>query len=203
MNDTIREAEPLVRAVAAVTGLAASVDGLVGSRLMLLTSFGTAGATDLAGALSRVPVYVTAAGRTVAAQLPAERLDAILPADPYPGTEELLATLHQVAPLSTYLAGFHADRDPTAVLPRTRAELEAQLDQIRTDGFAYDHGAIHPSIHCIAAPWPTGTLPAAFACFGSREKIEADAELIKATLRAATKPGATAQDVIETGLPGH
>jgi DNA-binding IclR family transcriptional regulator len=197
VSRTISEAEPLVRAVAAVTGLAASADGLVGSELMLLTSFGTAGATDLAGALSRVPVYVMAAGRAVAAHLPAERLDAILPREPYPDAEQLLATLHQAPPLSTYLAGFHADRDPVAILPRTRAELDAQLEGIRTGGFAYDHGAIHPSIHCIAAPWPTGTLPAAFACFGSREKIEGEADLIESTLRAATKPGATAQDVID------
>jgi DNA-binding IclR family transcriptional regulator len=197
VSHTIAEAEPLVRAVAAVTGLAASADGLVGSDLMLLTSFGTAGATDLAGALSRVPVYVMAAGRAVAAQLPAERLDAILPPEPYPDAEQLLAALHQAPPLSTYLAGFHADRDPVAILPRTRAELEAQLAGIRAGGFAYDHGAIHPNIHCIAAPWPTGTLPAAFACFGSREKIEGDAALIESTLRAATKPGATAQDVID------
>ncbi|MGA8112470.1 MAG: hypothetical protein WCA46_02275, partial [Actinocatenispora sp.] len=99
-------------------------------------------------------------------------------------------------PLSAYLTGFHADRDPVAILPRTRAELDDQLEGVRTGGFAYDHGAIHPSIHCIAAPWPTGTLPAALACFGSREKIEGDADLIESTLRAATKPGATAQDVI-------
>lgn len=197
VSRTIHEAEPLVRAIAAVTGLAASADGLVGGGLMMLASFGTAGATDLAGSLSRVPVYVTAAGRAVAAQLPAERLEAVLPADPYPDVEELLTALHQVAPLSTYLAGFHADPNPPAALPRTRAELEAQFDEIRTSGFARDHGAIHPSIHCIAAPWSTGTLPAALACFGSREKIETHGPLIESVLHAATKPGATAQDVID------
>ena len=168
---------------------------------MMLTSFGTAGAADLAGALSRVPVYVTAAGRAVAAQLPAERLDAVLPAEPYPDAGQLLASIHDLAPLSSYLAGFGADRDPAAALPRTRAELNADTESIRAGGFARDHGAIHPSIHCIAAPWPTDTLSAAMACFGSREKIEADAALIEAALRAATKPGATAQDVVDAASP--
>jgi DNA-binding IclR family transcriptional regulator len=197
VSRTIGEAEPLVRAIAAVTGLAASADGLVGSDLMMLTSFGAAGAAELAGALSRVPIYVLAAGRAVAAQLPAERLDAVLPAEPFPGVEQLLASLNEAAPTSAYLAGFHPEPDPGAAVPRTRAELEAELEEIRSGGFARDHGGIHPSIHCIAAPWPTDTLPAAFACFGSRERIEADAALIESTLRAATKPGATAQDVLD------
>jgi DNA-binding IclR family transcriptional regulator len=197
VSRTIAEAEPLVRTIAAVTGLAASADGLVGGELMMLASFGTAGASDLAGALSRVPVYVLATGRAVAAQLPAERLDAVLPAEPYPDAGQLLASIHDLAPLSSYLASFGADRDPAAALPRTRAELDANLESIRAGGFARDHGALHPSIHCIAAPWPTDTLPAAMACFGSREKIESDADLIEAALRAATKPGATTQDVIE------
>lgn len=197
VSRTIHEAEPLVRTIAAVTGLAASADGLVGSDLMLLTSFGTAGPTDLAGALSRVPVYVMAAGRAVAAQLPPDRLDAVLPAEPYPDADQLLNSLHEAPPLSRYLAGFGGNRDPATALPSTRVELDADLEAIREGGFARDHGALHPSIHCIAAPWPTDTLPAAFACFGSRERIETDAELIESALRAAAKPGATAQDVID------
>jgi DNA-binding IclR family transcriptional regulator len=193
---TVAQAEPLVRALAAVTGLAATADGLVGSDVMLLCSFGAAGATDLAGALPRVPVYVQASGRAIAAQLSSDHLDALLPAEPYPAAEQLLVGLHEVAPLSTYLAGFHADRE-TAALPRTRAELDAAIEPIRAGDLSRDHGAIHPNIHCIAAPWPTDTLPAAFACFGGREKVEAEAGLIETTLRAAAKPGATAQDVLD------
>jgi DNA-binding IclR family transcriptional regulator len=195
VSRTIREAEPLVRAIAAVTGLDASADGLVGGELMLLTSFGAA--ADLSGALSRIPLHLMAAGRAVAVQVPPEQLDAMLPAEPYPGAEQLLASLSEVAPMSAYLAGFQAEPDPVTALPRSRAELDAELETIRADGFARDHGGIHPSIHCIAAPWATDTIPAAFACFGSREKIEADAALIESTLRAATKPGASAQDVID------
>jgi DNA-binding IclR family transcriptional regulator len=200
VSATIDRAEPLVRAIAAVTGLAASADGLVGSDVMLLASFGAAGATDLAGALPRVPVHVQATGRAIAAQLSAERLDAVLPAEPYPDTDQLIVGLREMAPLSTYLAGFHADRE-TAALPRTRAELEAAIEPIRAGELSRDHGAIHPNIHCIAVPWPTDTVPAALACFGGREQIEAAAELIETTLRAAAKPGATAQDVLDAAAP--
>jgi DNA-binding IclR family transcriptional regulator len=121
----------------------------------------------------------------------------VLPAEPFPGVEQLLASLNEAAPAAAYLAGFHPEPDPGAAVPRTRAELDADLQEIRGSGFARDHGGIHPSIHCIAAPWATDTIPAAFACFGSRETIEADAALIESTLRAATKPGATAQDVLD------
>jgi DNA-binding IclR family transcriptional regulator len=197
VSHTIREAEPLVRAIAAVTGLAASADGLVGRDQMMLTSFGAAGAADLSGALSRIPVYLLAAGRAIAVQLPPEQLDAILPAEPYPDAEQLLASVNEVAPMSAYLAGLHAEPDPVAALPRTRAELEAELEPIRAGDLARDRGRVHPSIHCIAAPWPTAALPAAFACFGSRAKIEAETALIESALRAATKPGATAKDVID------
>jgi DNA-binding IclR family transcriptional regulator len=196
VSQTIDLAKPLVRAIAAVTGLAASADGLVGSDVMLLASFGAAGAADLAGALPRVPVHVQATGRAIAAQLSAERLDAVLPAEPYPDTDQLIGGLRDMAPLSTYLAGFHVDRETTP-LPRTRAELEAAIEPIRAGDLSRDHGGVHPNIHCIAAPWPTDTVPASLACFGGREKIEAEAKLIESTLRAAARPGATAQDVLD------
>lgn len=197
VSHTIAAAEPLVRALAAVTGLAVSADGLIGSEAMMLTSSGAAGAAGLAGTLSRLPVYVLASGRAIAAQLPADRLDALLPAEPYPGAEQLLASLSELAPASAYLAGFHAEREPVAALPRTRAELEAELEGIRGSGLSRDRGGIHPSIHCLAVPWPTDTLPAALACFGSRETIEAEGAVIGSSLRAAARPGAAAQDVFD------
>ena len=201
VNRTIREAEPLVRALAAVTGLDASADGLVGRDQMMLTTFGAA--AELTGALSRIPVHLLAAGRAIAAQLSPAQLDAVLPAEPYPGAEQLLASLRQVAPVSAYLASLHVDPATVAALPSTRAELDVELESIRADGFARDHGRVHPSIHCIAAPWPTDTVPAALACFGSREKIEAEAALIERSLRAATRPGASAQDVLDAAATAH
>jgi DNA-binding IclR family transcriptional regulator len=197
VSRTIATAEPLVRALAGVTGLAAAAEGLVGHDQMMLASFGAAGAEGLASTLSRIPIYMLAGGRAVAAQLTAEQLDALLPDEPYPGPEQLLAALDEVAPASAYLAGLRVEQDPGAALPRTRAELEAELGTIRESGFARDHGALHPGIHCIAAPWPTDTVAAALTCFGSREKIEGERELIETVLRVAAGPGATAQDVID------
>ena len=79
----------------------------------------------------------------------------------------------------------------------TRADLDAEIETIRKTGFARDHGELHPAIHCIASPWPTPELPASLACIGSREEIAAGRETIEACLRAATKPGAGAQDIFD------
>jgi IclR family transcriptional regulator, acetate operon repressor len=198
VSETIREAEPLVGANAGVTGLSSAAAGLVGSDLMTLS---TSGGEDLAGVadglLSRLPVHVLAAGRAVAAQLPAERLDEVLPTEPYPGLRELLDSLPGSASLPTYLAGLGAGEGPGGNLPRTRKELDAQLESVRATGFARDHGETHPGVHCVAIPWPVAGLPAALACIGGRDAVEQAGPLIEACLRAAARPGAEARDVVE------
>jgi DNA-binding IclR family transcriptional regulator len=193
---TIWEAEPLVRAIAGATGLATQAGALVGGDLMILTSAGVGIESSAETMLSRVPLNALAAGRAVAAQLPPEQLDAVLPAEPYPDAADLLGSITSTVPVEAYLANFSAPDSPPSSLPRTRAALDAELEQIRATGLAYDHGGLHPGIHCIAAPWPTPTLPAALACFGGREAVESGAVLIEACLRAAVRPGATAPDVI-------
>jgi DNA-binding IclR family transcriptional regulator len=198
VSATIGEAEPLVGAIAGMTGLQAAAAGLVGSDLMTLTSSGgeeMAGITD--GLLSRVPLYVMATGRAVAAQLSTAELDAALPAEPYPGAREVLDSLSGAAPLPTYLAGFGAGGEPGGNLPRTRKDLDAELDHVRASGLARDRGEFHPGVHCIAIPWPAAGLPAALACFGAREAIEDAGPLVEACLRAAARPGAGTRDVAE------
>jgi DNA-binding IclR family transcriptional regulator len=195
---TIREAEPLVKAIAGVTGVQASAAGLVGQDLMTLTSSGgaeLAGVPD--GLLSQMPVYVMAAGRAVAAQLSAEELDALLPAEPFPDAREVLGVLSGSAALPTYLAGFGPGVEPGGSLPRTRAELDASLAGIRESGLARDEGELHPGVHCVAVPWPTASLAGALACFGDRAAIEDSAAMIEACLKAAARPGAGSRDVIE------
>ena len=81
-------------------------------------------------------------------------------------------------------------------MPLTRAELDLDLDQIRATGFARDRGELDPSTFCIAVPLPAPGLAASLACFGPRELVTDGEQLIEAALRAAAKPGATAQDVI-------
>jgi DNA-binding IclR family transcriptional regulator len=100
----VRAAEPMVRALSGVTGLGAQAAGLIGRETMVLTSFGVDGLGSNSGMVGRLPLHVLAAGRAVAAQLPAEQLDAILPADPYPGAAEVFAALAAAEPLPAHLA---------------------------------------------------------------------------------------------------
>ena len=193
---TIWESQPLVRAIAGATGLATQAGALVGGDLMTLTSDGPSSDLRPGTLLTRVPLYALAAGRAVAAQLPPEQLDAVLPAEPYPDATALLGSITSTVPVATYLSNFATTDASSTPLPRTRAEIDAELADVRATGLAYDRGGLHPGIHCIAAAWPTPTLPAALACFGGREAIDSGAELIEACLRAAVRPGATAQDVI-------
>jgi DNA-binding IclR family transcriptional regulator len=196
-GQTVRRAEALVKALAAVTGVATAASGLIGRDVMILSASSGAG-TDLPdGFSSRVPVYVMAAGRAIAAELPKEALDAVLPAGDFPDAAQVLELLAGSAPIPDFLAGAGSDADPGGSIPGNRADLEKEIAKIRASGFARDHGELHPAIHCIAAPWPTPELPASLACIGSREEIDANRDAIEACLRAAVRPGAGAQDVFD------
>jgi DNA-binding IclR family transcriptional regulator len=194
---TVRRAESLVKAIAAVSGVATAASGLIGRDVMILASSSGAGAELPDGFSSRVPVYVMAAGRAIAAALRSERLDALLPAGEFPGAGQVLESLVGSAPLPDFLVGAGPGEAPDLSIPRSRAALEAELKSIRDTGFARDSGELHPAVHCIAAPWPTPELPASLACIGSREEVETNRETIEACLRAAVRPGAGAQDIFD------
>jgi DNA-binding IclR family transcriptional regulator len=197
----IRAAEPMVRALTGVTGLSAQAAGLVGGEMMVLTSFEIDGSGSSSAMIGRVPLYVLAAGRAVAAQLPAAKLDDLLPADPYLGAAEVLGSIGSAEPVPAYLAGLPPAEDGAA-LPRNRAELDRELEEVRGTGFSRDHGELHPAIHCIAVPWPTAGLPAAFACFGTRTEIEGKKPLAERCLLAAARPGAEPTDVAAAASAG-
>src|ERR1700761_6888475 len=196
-GQTVRRADPLARAIAAVTGVSTAASGLTG-RDVMIPAASPAGVSELPeGFSSRVPVYVMAAGRAIAAQVPDETLDAILPPDPFPDGEEVVASLAGSAPVSTFIATVDQSDDPPASIPLTRAALDTEIETIRATGFARDAGELHPAVHCIAAPWPTPELPASFACIGSQEEIAAKAELIERCLHAAVRPGAGPQEIFD------
>src|ERR1700679_1315250 len=65
----VRRAEPLVHAIAGVTGLLTQAYGLIGPRAVVLASAGGRGVDAQAGLGSEGPLDVTAAGKTIAAQL--------------------------------------------------------------------------------------------------------------------------------------
>jgi DNA-binding IclR family transcriptional regulator len=193
----VRRAESLVNALAAVTGVATAASGLIGRDVMILAASSGAGTELPNGFSSRLPVYVMAAGRAIAAELPEQTLDTILPEGDFPDAAEVLDSLVGSAPIPGFLASAGADEEASSSIPSTRADLDAEIATIRADGFARDHGELHPAIHCIAAPWPTPELPASLACVGSREEIDTNRTTIEACLRAAILPGAGAQDVFD------
>jgi DNA-binding IclR family transcriptional regulator len=199
---TVRRAESLVKALAAVTGVATAASGLIGRDVMILAASSGAGAELPGGFSSRLPVYVMAAGRAIAAELPQQTLDAILPDGDFPDAARVLDSLDGSEPIPDFLASAGPDDDAPSSIPLTRAGLDAEIATIRADGFARDHGELHPAIHCIAAPWPTPELPASLACVGSREEIDSNRTLIEACLRAAIRPGAGAQDVFDVAARG-
>ena len=194
---TIGRAEALVRALAAVTGVASAASGLIGIDVMILAAASGTGSELPEGFSSRVPIYVMAAGRAIAAGLPDEHLEEILPADEFPDATHLLESLAGSSPLPGFLdaAGPRAGIDGS--FPRTRKALAAEIATIRETGFARDRGELHPAVHCIAAPWPTPELPASLGCIGSREEMEINRDAIESCLRAATRPGAGAQDIFD------
>jgi DNA-binding IclR family transcriptional regulator len=194
-SQAIRAAEPMVRALAGVTGLSAQAAGLIGTEMMVLTSFGADGVESQLGTIGRVPLYALAAGRAVAVQLSAAQLDDALPPEPYPAAAELLAALSRSDPVPAYLEGLPTV-DPGRALPRNREELTRELEAARKSGFARDQGELHPAIHCIAVPWPTAGLPASFACFGTRTELEKSRHLVERCLTAAARPGAEPRDVV-------
>ncbi len=194
---TVRRAEGLVKALAAVTGVATAASGLIGRDVMILAASSGAGSDLPGGFSSRVPVYVMAAGRAIAAELSKEDLDAILPAGDFPDAARVLELLAGSAPIPGFLADAGPGAHPGGTIPGNRADLDREIATIQEDGFARDHGELHPAIHCIAAPWPTPELPASLACIGSREEIDANRVSIEACLRAAVRPGAGAQDVFD------
>jgi DNA-binding IclR family transcriptional regulator len=196
-SKTIRRAEALVRAIAAVTGVATAASGLIGRDVMILAASSASGIELPEGFSSRIPIYVMAAGRAIAAGLPAERLDAILPDGEFPDSAQVLEALAGSAPLPDFLASAGPGEDKSATGPRTRKALEGEIARIRKTGFARDQGELHPAIHCIAAPWSTPELPAALACIGDREGIAAARGAVEACLRAATQHGAGPQDIFD------
>jgi DNA-binding IclR family transcriptional regulator len=199
---TVRRAETLVQALAAVTGVATAASGLIGRDVMILSASPGAGAELPDGFSSRVPVYVMAAGRAIATELSDEALDTILPDGEFPDAARVLESLAGSAPIPGFLANAGGDAEAPGTIPLTRAELDEEIAAIRADGFARDHGELHPAIHCIAAPWPTSELPASLACIGNREEIDANRTTIEACLRAAIRPGAGAQDVFDVAARG-
>ena len=195
--DLIAAAAPLVHAIAGVTGLVSQAYGLVGTQSVLIATAAGRGRSAPAGLAVKAPLHATAGGRAIAVQLDPARLDALLPAEPFPDAASLLAGM---AGTSADLLFNHSAVVPAVgagpALAADRAELDAQLDAVRTGHFAVDHGSLDPMLHCIAVPWPQPDLPASLACIGLPDVLAANLELVRRVLAAAARSGASPHDVI-------
>jgi DNA-binding IclR family transcriptional regulator len=211
--DVINRGAPLVHAVAGVTGLLTHAYGLVGANAALIAV--AAGrepiSTVPAGLAVQAPLFATAAGRAIAAQLDEDRLGALLPADPFPDAAAIIARMADISaqvlpeqlappgPATPARAAGLAGRP----LPRDRAELRDQLDDVRRERAAVDAGGFYPAISCLAVPWPQTALPAALACLGPADALAAERDLIVRALRAAALPGATPGEVVATAATAY
>jgi DNA-binding IclR family transcriptional regulator len=198
--EVIARAAPLVHAVAGVTGLLTRAYGLVGGSTMLIAAAAGRELTLPPGPSLQAPLYATAGGRAIAAQLDRERLSALLPAEPYPDAATVFSSLTGTS-AEAFISALARPSDsarPPQPLPRDRAELEAQLDAIRRDQVAIDDGSLEPALACIAVPWPQPALPAALVCVGPTDTLASDLAFIKHALAAAGRPGATPREVVTT-----
>jgi DNA-binding IclR family transcriptional regulator len=192
-GNAIRQAEPLVHAVAGVTGMLTQVYALVGSRAVVIASASGRGPRVPAGLGIGVPLYATAAAMTIAAQLDESELDRMLPPEPFPDAGAELAS---IAGPAAMFANHDGPLSASSGAARDRRQLNTQLEIIRREGVAIDDGHLHPELGCTAIPWPRPGLPAALACMGSPVDLAAADELVRSALRAAAAPGARPDDVI-------
>jgi DNA-binding IclR family transcriptional regulator len=194
--EVIARAAPLVHAVAGVTGLLTHAYSLIGASSVLIAAGPGRLPGPPPGLALQSPLHATAAGHAIAAQLDPDRLDALLPPEPYPDAAQVTAAMAGTAvePFFTPAAAAAAAVRPP--LPRHRDDLQARLDPVRTDGFATDHAALDPAIACIAVPWPQPGFPSALACLGLPEAVTAGTALIRRALTLAAQPGSTPNQVI-------
>ena len=193
-GELIRRAQPLVEALGGVTGLTAQAYGLVGTRATVLSAAGGSSPLTSVGVGMSSSLVATAAGQVIATQLEPAALERLLPAEPFPNPlVELLANPGYLVFASSRFIRANAIADPLLSVPQDREQLELQLELVREQGFAIDHGNLHPEIGCIAVPW-LGS--AALACMGSPAEITASEGLALTVLRAAAAPAATRENVV-------
>jgi DNA-binding IclR family transcriptional regulator len=192
----VRRAEPLVHAIAGVTGLLAQAYGLVGTRAVVLAAAGGRQGTPVGLGVS-VPLFATAAGKMIAAQLEHAELGRRLPPEPYPDPAEELARLVVYRPVTgALLAEPEEPRVSTGGVAGDRKQLDGELEEIRSAGTSVDRGELHPELGCIAVPWTQPGVPAALACLGSPADLAREERIVGAALLAAAGAGAQPDDVV-------
>jgi DNA-binding IclR family transcriptional regulator len=190
----IRAAEPLVEALAGVTGFTAQVYELVGMRATVVAA---AGGSSQQGVGMSTSLVATAAGQAIAAWLEADELERLLPADPFPDPlQELLSNPGYKAFATGKFAPAAAVGESPSSVPTNRAELMAVLADVRERGYAIDRGDLHPQIGCVAVPWTSAHGHAALVCMGPPADVVASVDRLQRVLQVAAAAGATREDVV-------
>ncbi|HEX3617989.1 MAG TPA: MarR family transcriptional regulator [Solirubrobacteraceae bacterium] len=197
-GELIRRAQPLVEALAGVTGLTAQAYALVGTRATVVAAAGGSGNPLMSvGVGMSTSLVATAAGQVIATHIDPAKLERLLPAEPFPNAlAELLANPGYVAFASGRFARSSVVAELPLAVPRDRPEFDARLALVREQGYAIDHGDLHPEIGCIAVPWLGGADGAALTCMGLPSEIAAAEKLALRVLNAAVAPAATREDVV-------
>jgi DNA-binding IclR family transcriptional regulator len=194
----LRDAEPLIEAVSGATGLVTQALALSGDRAVGLAISGPA-SKNVEAYMRRpkFPLFASASGKVIAAQLSSAELDRLLPPDPFPDKDVAVPEWSDPEMHGALIEGKPALDDTTrGTRVFTRADLDDQLQGIRQTGAFREYGEMNDALGCIAFVWPHYGTPASLAVVGNLEEIEAAHELIERTLRAATARSATRDDVI-------
>jgi DNA-binding IclR family transcriptional regulator len=196
-GELIRRAQPLVEALAGVTGLTAQAYALVGRHATVLAAAGGGPPLSSLGVGMSTSLVATAAGQVIAAQLEPATLERLLPPDPFPDPlVELLENPGYRAFAAGRLAPLREVTSAASAVPRDREELYAVLADVSERGVAIDNGDLHPQIGCIAVPWPDSDDVAALTCMGSPAEMTSAAGLARTVLEAAAAPAAMREDVV-------
>lgn len=189
----LRDAQPVVDAVAGVTGLFAHAYVVVGHGVMPVLSGGRAPVSLPRPPGLEMPIWSIAAGRAAASLMAESTLKSMLPDGPLPATAISEAMRSEIVDS----AGMSDDGPETAESELTRRSFLSAVDHIRHTGVTFDVGDFHPMIHCVAVPWPGLIEPAALCVIGTPADVTANADLAEAVLREAVQPGGTRDRVVQ------
>lgn len=203
-EDLIRRAQPLVDAIAGVTGLMAQAYALVGANATVVAAAGSRAANLSVGVKMRTSLVATAAGQVIAAQLEPAALERVLPEEPFADPlAELITNPGYIAFASGRFASAEAVAGVASAVPGDREQLRRRLDQVREDGYALDTGDLHPQIGCVAVAWPGTSVTAALICMGTPAEITGSVAQTRRVLEAAARPAATREDVVAAAAARH
>ena len=154
-------ARPEIEALSVELGETVHLIALEGSRTFVLDSVESREAVRVSSRIGgSMPAHVTAAGKVLLAQLPAETIETIMGPDPLP------------------------TRTPSSV--STHAQLAAELEEIRARGYATNQAENEPDIAAVAVPIPGvhGLRPAAVSVAAPAMRVD-DEKLARMAAAAA------------------